>query len=50
MFTAGFIVREHAEAILKVENFVIETTVITGLAAQVVKLLTELSDELVFFG
>mgnify|MGYP007070380126 CR=1 FL=1 len=47
MFPTSLVVRKHAVAVLHVENFVIKSTVITGLTAEVVELLTELSNKLV---
>lgn len=47
---AALVVAEHAVAVLHGENFVIDTTVVTVLVAEVVELLSKFGDELVFFG
>ena len=43
----GFIVCQHANAILHGENLVVDTAVVTILVAQVVKTLAKLCDKLV---
>ena len=45
----GFVVSEHAQAVLHGEDLVVDTTVVPVLVAQIVKALTQLGDELVLF-
>jgi len=50
MFSSGLIVAEHAVAVLHGKNLVIYSAVVTVLIAEIVELLSELSNKLVFFG
>jgi hypothetical protein len=45
----GLLVGKHSVATFHVEDFIINTAVVSLLMSQVVELLTELSDELIFF-
>jgi hypothetical protein len=47
VLSAGLVVSEHAHAVLHGENFVIDTTVVAVLVAQVVEALTKLGNELI---
>jgi hypothetical protein len=47
---AGLVVAEHAVAVLHGENFVVDAAVVAVLVAEVVELLSELGDELIFLG
>ena len=48
MFSAGLVVGEHAVATVHRENFIINTAVVTVLVAEIVQLLAELSNQLIF--
>jgi len=48
VLSTGFVIRKHAVAVLHVENLIIDTSIVTGLASQVVELLAELGNELIF--
>lgn len=49
VLTSGSVVGQHSVASFHVEDFVINTTVVSLLVSEVVKLLAELSDKLVLF-
>lgn len=48
VFISSFLVGEHAVPRFSVENLVVNATVVSGLRSQIVKLLTQLCNELVF--
>lgn len=47
---AGLVVTKHAVSVLHGENFVINTSVVSVLVAEIVQLLAELSNKLIFLG
>lgn len=49
VFGTRFVIAEHAVAIFHREDFIVYTAVVAVLVAEVVELLSEFSDELVFF-
>ena len=49
MLATGLVVGEHAVAVLHCENFVVDASIIAVLVAEIVKLLTQFSDQLIFF-
>jgi hypothetical protein len=49
VFGSGLIVAKHAVAVFHRKNFVIDSAVVTVLVAEIVELLSKLSDKLVFF-
>lgn len=48
MLTSSFVIAKHSVAVLHRENFVIDSSVVSVLISEVVKLLAELSNKLVF--
>lgn len=46
---AYLVIREHSVAVFKGVNLIVDTTVVPLLVSEVVELLAEFSDELVFF-
>jgi hypothetical protein len=49
MLSTGFVVSQHAVATFHGQDFVVDTTVVSVLVSEVVQLLSQLSDKLVFF-
>jgi hypothetical protein len=50
MFSASLVVNEHAIAVFHREYFVVDASVVAVLVAQVVELLAQFRDKLVFVG
>lgn len=50
VLTTGSVISEHSVTTFHVEYLIVDTTVISILVSQVVQLLTEFSDKLVFLG
>lgn len=46
----GLLVGKHSVATFHVEDFIVDTTVISVLVSEVIKLLTEFGNKLVFLG
>ena len=48
VFRTSFVVREHAVAVFHGKDLIVDSAIVTVLVAQIVQLLTELSNKLVF--